>query len=203
MNTREKFSAGLLCLGFILALLPLSANRSFIVRPQKLLSEILDKKTYFTVDQVARFVVSEDTTVQIIDLRSPEEFMSLNIPGSINVPYDKLLDNNPGSFLNNENIKTIFYSNGDIDSNYALVLASGLNYKNIYVLKGGLNEWFNTVMNSNFTGERISARENALFETRTRARKMFTEINSLPDSLKLKFIEAKHIAIKKLDGGCE
>ena len=203
MNTREKITAGLLCLGFILALLPLSANRSFIVSPQKLLPEILDKKTYFTVDQVARFIVSEDTTVQIIDLRSPEEFMYVNIPGSINVPYDKLLDNDPGSFLNNGNIKNIFYSNGDIDSNYALVVASGLNYKNIYVLKGGLNEWFDTVMNSSFTGERISARENALFETRTRARKMFTEINSLPDSLKLKFIEAKHIAIKKLDGGCE
>ena len=35
-------------------------------------------------------------------------------------------------------------------------------------MKGGLNEWFNTVMNSNFTGDRISARENALFETRTK-----------------------------------
>ena len=70
-------------------------------------------------------------------------------------------------------------------------------------MKGGLNEWFTTVMNSNFTGDRISARENALFETRTNARKLFTEINSLPDSLKMKFIEAKHIAVKKLDGGCE
>ena len=58
-------------------------------------------------------------------------------------------------------------------------------------------------MNSSFTGEKISARENALFETRTRAGKLFTEINRLPDSLKLKFIEAKHIAFKKLDGGCE
>ena len=75
-----------------------------------------------------------------------------------------------------------------IDSNYALVIAQGLNYKNIYVMNGGLNEWFKTVMNSSFTGERISARENALFETRTRARKMFTEINSLPDSLKMKFV---------------
>jgi hypothetical protein len=70
-------------------------------------------------------------------------------------------------------------------------------------MKGGLNEWFNTVMNSNFTGERISARENALFETRTRAKKSFNEMNSLPDSLKLKFILSKHIAVKKLDGGCE
>ena len=87
MNAREKFSVGLLCLGFILALLPLSGNRSFTVKPQKLLSEILDENTYFTVDQVARFVVSEDSTVQIIDLRTPEEFRVMNIPGSINIPY--------------------------------------------------------------------------------------------------------------------
>jgi len=203
MNTREKFSVGLLCLGLILALLPLSANRSFIVKPQKLLSEMVDEKSYYSVDQVARFVVSEDKTVQIIDLRTPEEFSYMNIPGSINIPYNKLLDNDPGKFLNNVNIKNIFYSNGDFDSNYALAIARGLNFQNIYVMKGGLNEWFNTVMNSNFTGEIISARENAMFETRTRAKNLFIEINSLPDSLKLKFIESKRISAKKLDGGCE
>ena len=203
MNTREKFSVGLLCLGLILALLPLSGSRSFTVKPEKLLSEVLDENTYYTVDQVARFVVSEDSSVQIIDLRTPEEFRIMNIPGSLNVPYPKLLENDPGIFLNNGKTRNIFYSNGDFDSNYALAIAKGLNLKNTYVMKGGLNEWFNTVMNSNFTGERISARENALFETRTRAKKMFTDMNSLPDSLKLKFIESKHLAAKKLDGGCE
>lgn len=203
MNTREKYSAGLVCLGFILTLLPLSGNRSFTLKPQKLLTEVLDENTYFTVDQVARFVVSEDSTVQIIDLRPPEEFRSMNIPGSVNVPYSELLNNDPGNFLNNGNIRNIFYSNGEVDSNSALVIAKGLNYKNIFVMKGGLNEWFNSIMNSSFTGDRISARENALFETRTRARKMFTELNSLPDSLKRKFVEAKKIAAKKLDGGCE
>jgi rhodanese-related sulfurtransferase len=203
MNPRVKFSVGLLCLGLILALLPLSGSRSFTVRPQKLLSEVLADNTYFTVDQVARFVVSEDSSVQIIDLRTPEEFRSMNIPGSINVPYSKLLDNDPGSFLNIGKSKNIFYSNGDYDSNYALTIAKGLNLNNTFVMKGGLNEWFNTVMNSNFTGDKISARENALFETRTRAKKMFYEMNSLPDSLKLKFFESKHIAAKKLDGGCE
>jgi len=203
MNTREKFSAGLISLGLILALLPLTSNRSFTVKPHKLLSEILDETTYLPVDQVAKFVVNEDSLIQIIDLRSPEEFMTANIPGSVNVPYDQFLNNDPGRFLNDANIKTILYSNGDFKSNYALVIAKGLNYKNIYVMKGGLNEWYNTIMNSRFTGERISARENALFETRTRASKLFTEINSLPDSLKHKFIEAKLIDAKKLDGGCE
>jgi rhodanese-related sulfurtransferase len=203
MNTRGKFSVGLLCLGIILALLPLSGSRSFTVRPQKLLSEVLDNSTYLTVDQVAGFIVSEDSSVQVIDLRTPDEYRMANIPGSINIPYGKLLEIDPGSILNNGKTRNIFYSDGDFNSNYALAIARGLNIRNTYVMKGGMNEWFNTVMNSSFTGERISARENALFETRTRAKKMFTEMNSMPDSLKLKFIESKHIAAKKLDGGCE
>jgi len=203
MNVRIKITSVLICLGFILALLPLSANRSLTVRPDKLLPEVLDEKSYFSVDQVAKFVVSEDSAVRIIDIRSPEEFMEMNIPGSINVPYNEFPGKDPDSYIGKGEIRNILYSNGDINSNYALVLAKGMNFKNVYVMKGGLNEWYNTVMNSSFTGERISARENALFETRIRARKLFTDINSLPDSLKLKFIESKHIAAKKLDGGCE
>ncbi len=203
MNARQKYSIGLVCIGLILALLPLSASRSFTVKPQKLLSEVMDQNTYYNVDQVAKFVVTEDSSVQIIDLRTPEEFRAFNIPGSINIPYGKFLDKDPGSILNNGKQVTIFYSNGDFNSNYALAIAKGLNLKNTFVMKGGLNEWFNTIMNSNFTGTRITARENALFETRTRARNMFNEMNSMPDSLKMKFIESKHLAAKKLDGGCE
>jgi len=102
MNTREKFSVGLLCFGLIMALIPLSANRSFIVKPQKLLFEVLDDNTYLTVDQVAKLVVNEDSLVQIIDLRSSEEFLTVNIPGSVNIPYNEFLDNDPGRFLNNK-----------------------------------------------------------------------------------------------------
>lgn len=203
MNIRAKFSVVLLCLGLILALLPISGNSSFIVRPKNLLSELLDKNTYYSVDQVARFVVSEDSSVQMIDLRSPEEFSTANIPGSINIPYNTFIDRNPGSILINGKTRNIFYSNGDFDSNYALTIARGLNLKNTYVMKGGLNEWFKTVMYSSFAGEKITARENSLFETRTRAKKLFTEMNALPDSLKVKFFQTKLLTAKKLDGGCE
>lgn len=203
MNPREKLSAILLSLGLILALLPLSSNRSFNTSPHKVLEEALDQASYLTVDQVAKAVASEDNTVQLIDLRSAAEYRAFNIPGSINVPYDEFLDSDPDRVLNTGKAKYIFYSNGDIRSNFALILSRGLKYNNTFVMKGGLNEWFNTVMNSSFTGERISARENALFESRMEARKMFTQINSLPDSLKQKFIESRHTAVKKLDGGCE
>jgi rhodanese-related sulfurtransferase len=203
MNLREKFSVGLISIGLILSLLPLSAGRSFTVKPHRLLTEILDNSTYFTVDQVARFVVTEDSSVQIIDVRTPEEFNTASIPGSINLPYNKLLDSDPATILNNGKSKNIFFSNGDINANYALTITRGLNLNNTFVMKGGMNEWYKTVMNSNFSGERISARENALYEARTRAKSMFTELNSMPDSLKLKFFQSKHLAKKKLDGGCE
>ena len=94
------------------------------------------KHNHFTVDQVARFVVSEDSTIQIIDLRSPEEFRAFSIPGSINIPYKELFSTDPATYINNKDIKNIFYSNGDFDSNYALVFAKGLGYNNIYYNEG-------------------------------------------------------------------
>jgi rhodanese-related sulfurtransferase len=203
MNTREKISILLLCIGLILAFLPMSGKQSLSVKPVRLLTELLDDKTYFSSDQVAKFVITEDSTVQLVDLRSSKEFMDLNIPGSINVPYNELLEEDPGTFINNETIKYIFYSNGDLESNFAVCVVKGMNYNNTYVMKGGLNDWYDKIMTSSFSGDRITARENALFETRMRARNLYNSLNSLPDSLKTKFIEEKHSSARKLDGGCE
>jgi rhodanese-related sulfurtransferase len=202
MNARQILTTILLLLGLILAFLPLSGNYSFHGKPGKLLVETLDENTYCTPDQVARFVVTEDSTMQLIDLRTADEFESFSIPGAINIPYSSMLSQNLESYLDRD-VKNIFYANGDYLANYALVLARGLGFQNNMVMKGGLNEWYRTVMNSEFTGERISARENALFETRRKAEKMFTELNSLPDSLKARYRESKEIERKKLDGGCE
>jgi rhodanese-related sulfurtransferase len=145
----------------------------------------------------------EDSTIRIIDLREPEEFRKICLPGSVNVPYADFIANDPDVYLNNRNIKTISYSNSDLDANYALVYARGLGYEYTYAMEGGLTEWINTVMDSKFSGGRISARENAVFEIRTRAGKLFTELNSLPESEKLRFMESKKFSAKKLDGGCE
>lgn len=203
MNTRVKYSAGLLCMGLLLACLPLPSRSSLTIGPAKVLDQAVDATSFVTVDQVAGFVVAEDQSVRLIDLRSRDEFRKMNIPGSLNLPYDEFFDKYPGTFLLSGKTRNILYSNGDEGANYAFILARGMHFNNTLVMSGGLNEWYKTVMNSTFTGETITPRENALFETRIRARKMFTAINSLPDSLKLKYMENKHLAAKKLDGGCE
>ena len=109
MNPREKATVILICLGAILALLPLSSGKSLLLKPDNLLPAVLDEKNSVSVDQVARFVVSEDSTVQLIDLRPRTEFEKMNVPGSVNIPYSEIFTYNlDGIFTNgNQNIFSI------------------------------------------------------------------------------------------------
>ena len=201
MNTRVKISVLLVGLGVLLAFIPGGNGKSFRLKPGELVEKTAQEKL-FTVDEVARFVNNEDSTIQIIDVRSEEEFMVCNIPGSVNIPIEKLTESGLENMLTSKNVRTIFYSNDDLLASMALTIATGMGNDNVFVMKGGLNEWFQTVMLSEYSGETITARENALFENRFKARAAFNQFNSLPDSLKTKYFDAKRLQQKKLDGGC-
>lgn len=203
METGRKISLLLIMLSLILALLPLTSNRSFTGEPHNLLAGVLSEEVSLSVDQVAGYIVTEDSTIQLIDLRAPEEFRKQTIPGAVNVQYKDLISKDPDIWLGDKDIKSIFYSDSDAEQSFALVYSRGLGYDNVFVMDGGIGEWMETVLETKFTGERITARENALFETRRRAGEMFTTLNNLPDSLKVKFLESKKFSAKKLDGGCE
>ena len=201
MNTRVKISVLLVGLGVLLAFIPGRNGKSFRLKPGELVEKTAQEKL-FTVDEVARFVNNEDSTIQIIDVRSEEEFMVCNIPGSVNIPIEKLTESGLENMVTSKNVRTIFYSNDDLLASMALTIATGMGNDNVFVMKGGLNEWFQTVMLSEYSGETITARENALFENRFKARTAFNQFNSLPDSLKTKYFDAKRLQQKKLDGGC-
>ncbi len=203
MNARIKISVLLVGVGLLLAFLPYNPAQSFQLKPSELLLQVSSENSFFSVDQVARFVNTEDSTVQLVDIRSEADYKVCTIPGSINIPYADLLNPDWEGYLNQPEVKIVFYGNGDREANLACTIATGLGYENSFVMKGGLNEWYKTIMLSEFSGERITPRENVLFENRFKARKTFTQINSLPDSLKLQFLEARKLKEAQLDGGCE
>jgi 3-mercaptopyruvate sulfurtransferase SseA len=202
MNGRILFSVLMIVLGLMVAFVPYKHNRPNQLTPTQLHNKSVDGASTFSVDKLARMIADEDSSIQIIDLRNPDEYLKANIPGAINIPYNSLLNKDFETYLEQKGIKTVFYSNGDILASQAWVLCTGMGYQNLYIMQGGMNEWYKTVINSNFSGERITAKENALFEARYKARKLFTEMNSLPDSLKTRYIEIKKKNKKKLDGGC-
>ena len=203
MNTRQIFSILIVCLGLTLAFMPTREQRLIRVKPARLTSLLNDEKSWCTVDQAAKYLVNDDTTVQLIDLRPAVEFMKMNIPGSINVPLTEFSKRMPSGNAAGGITRYILYAENDSMAIDAFILARGMNCRNSFIMKGGLAEWNHTIMNTRFTGQRISARENAIFETRTRASQMFSEFNMMPDSLKQKYFVSRELARKKLDGGCE
>ena len=203
MKIRKEISLLLILLSLILALLPLSANRSFSEEPADLLAEVISDDVSLTADEVAEFIVKEDPSSSLIDLRPEAEYREKAIPGAISVPWAEFIKSDPDRWLGNREVRTVFYSTGNTEADYALVFARGMGYDNCYIMDGGIAEWERTIFDTEFTGERITARENALYETRRRAGEMYSEFSSLPDSLKSRFLESKKFSAKKLDGGCE
>ena len=125
MNTRVKISVLLVGLGILLAFIPGGSGKSFRLKPADL-AEKAAADNYFTVDEVARFVNTEDSTVQLIDVRSEAEFRTCNIPGSVNIPVEKLTETGWERVLNRKNTRTVFYSNDDLLASMAQTIATGM-----------------------------------------------------------------------------
>ena len=203
MNFRISISIGLICFGLMAAVLPQRNNTKGHLSPKQSVEVLLNEDNFLSADEVARAIVNEDSAILLIDLRTAGEFRKFNIPGSVNIPINELTGKDNTGYLFQKGKKIVFYSNGDILSAEAHTLASQMGAKNCFILKGGLNEWFKTVMLTEFTGTTITPAENALFEVRYKARNFFTQMNSIPDSLKGKFLSTKKTEAKKLVGGCE
>ena len=139
----------------------------------------------------------------LIDVRSTAEYKECHIPGAINLPLNDLFNPDWLGYLDQPDVKKIFYSNGNHFAQEAWLLAVQSGYVNSFIMKDGMNEWFKTVMLTEFSGERISPAENAKFEIRYKAREHFNKMNSLPDSLKSAFLTIKRAKEAELVGGCE
>lgn len=203
MNARIFLSVNLVAIAIILLLFPERESGKGQLSPLQEVHNLQQTGQFMDVDKAARLINESDTNYQFIDVRSSEEFLAFNLPGSINIPLIELLAPEWQGYLKQEERINILYSSGDYYSNLALALLSSKGYTGNIILKGGLNEWYAVIMNAEFKGGRITARENALYENRSKAKTLFTQINSLPDSLKNNFLQAKLLTEQELIGGCE
>ncbi|MFN8208699.1 MAG: rhodanese-like domain-containing protein [Bacteroidales bacterium] len=204
MNARITLSGLIIALALIIVFLPKRENHQGELNPDRLLQAITaEPQPVVEADQLAKMIMEEDSSLLLIDLRSSKEYAACNIPGSLNIPVQDLLSPGYRGYLNERNRQIVFYSNDEVLASEAWVIARREGFQNVKILRGGLNEWFRTVMLSEYTGTSISPEENALFEIRYKARRFFTRMNSLPDSLKTGFLAARKAEQKKLVGGCE
>ncbi len=134
-------------MGLIIAAVPQNKTRPYKLTADQLLGEANTRTQYIAPETVADMIIKKDPTLQLIDVRNQDEFEKFSLPGAINIPVADLLSDKFADILNQDVKMNIFYSNGTITANEVWMVTRQLGYKNNFVLEGGLNYWFDAILN--------------------------------------------------------
>ena len=156
-------------MGLIIAAVPQNKTKPYKLTADELLAEAKTRTQYITPETVADMIVKKDPTLRIIDVRSQDEFEKFSLPGSLNIPISDLLSDKYTDILNQDVKMNVFYSNGSLTANEAWMVTRQLGYKNNYVLEGGLNYWFDAILNPQKPASTSSDEEFAKYDFRKSA----------------------------------
>jgi rhodanese-related sulfurtransferase len=134
-------------MGLIIAAVPQNKTKPYKLTADQLLEEAKTRTQFIAPETVADMIIKKDPSFRLIDVRSQDDFEKFSLPGAINIPVSDLLSDKYTEVLNQDVKMNIFYSNGTITANEAWMVTRQLGYKNNFVLEGGLNYWFDTILN--------------------------------------------------------
>jgi rhodanese-related sulfurtransferase len=135
LNARLGLAAGLLALVALFIGNP-SGTSGVTIDPQELARIVQSETDHVSVETLADWIIQGKADYRLIDLRSDTAFAQYHIPGAENVQLTAL---SGYGLLRNE--KIILYSDGGIHSAQAWFLLKAREYRGVYLLRGGLEEW--------------------------------------------------------------
>jgi len=163
----------LLVLAVTLVLLP--KKKAYEELPAtELLKQVTGTARFVSTDEVADRLIRKDPSMLLVDVRSSDQFNEYAIPGSVNIPLQDILKSESQEMLSQEGLDIIFYSTGEVYSDQAWITARRMGKNNIYVMKGGLNEWFSDFFMTQPPAETASGEEITKYQFRSAVRQYFT-----------------------------
>ena len=142
--------------------------------PKVLLSAIAEKSRYLSVDQVTHRIIENDPTLMLIDLRPADQFKTFALQGSVNLSIDSLLASSTVEQFNQPGKDKVLIANSDLVSEKAWLLCSRNAIPRVYIMKGGMNEWFTTFIQVKPVSGTPSSTDLDLLSFRKAAKQYFT-----------------------------
>ena len=206
MIPRLLLSAVYFGLGIIIAFVPENTTKPFRLTAEQMLNEVKYRSEMVSSDELADWMVNQDPSIQLIDIRTPKEFDQFHLENALNIPLSQILDEEWIDFLDQGIKMNILYSNGTTLAHEAWMISRQLGYENNYVLQGGLNYWTETILNPSAPSPYSADDEIAKYEFRKGASQYFGgEKKSTNESKKTKTdkpIIKRRKKKKAPQGGC-
>ncbi len=153
---------------------------------------------WMDIDELAYRIIDQEPRIRIIDVRTPEAFARLALPGSTNVTMRELFGKEWVVPLSQRHIKKVVVGGTETEGQAAGLLLEELGYENITVLRGGFDGFDRTILHPETfvpTGSRWDA---DVKEFREKARAQILQMIDQNKNARPK--AAKNV--KKIQGGC-
>lgn len=147
IKARLLLASVIIPLGLIIAAVPENTTKQYKLTANQLLEEVKSGTQFIQPDEVADMLIQKDPTLQLIDVRSADEYEKFSLPNSLNIPLVDILNPEWDDYINQDVKLNVFYSNGTNDANQVWMITRQLGYENNYVLQGGVNYWAETILN--------------------------------------------------------
>jgi rhodanese-related sulfurtransferase len=139
------------------------------IEPEKLLADAISPERYISTDVLADRMINQDPTLLLIDLRTAEDYNKYALPNAINIPIENIFSKDYEGYLNQVEYDVVLYSNDNFKADQAWILCKRLDYKNLRVLKGGINKWYSTIINPEKPTELMASKAFDLYSFRKAA----------------------------------
>ena len=145
----------------------------------KVLTTEAEQPTRFmSVDYLADKIINKDPSLKIIDIRSEEQYLSFQINNAVNLPIGDLESNIDDLLKDCEKYQLVFYGNADFNSEKAWLFLKSKGCSNVSILKGGLNAWFQDILNPVEPTDVASLEEVELYRSRVAMKNYFLGLST-------------------------
>ena len=123
-----------------------SANYTGIT-PTNLLLESVNSNRFIQPDELAKVILGQDPSYLLVDIRDSIQYRKFTLPGAINIPYEKILTKENQAVFDSEAYNVVLIANGTIVPDQVWMVLRRAGIKNLKVLNGGLNQFYQLYLN--------------------------------------------------------
>lgn len=117
------------------------------VSPDNLLLESVNNDRFIQPDELAKIILGGDPSYLLVDIRDAVQYQKFTLPGAFNIPYQKILTEENQATFDSQAYKVVLFSNGTIVPDQVWMVLRRAGIKNVKVLNGGLNQFYQLYLN--------------------------------------------------------
>ncbi len=157
----------------------------------------VQKVQMMTSDELAYRLLDEDPALQVIDVRSAEQYDKMTLPRAVNCAPGNLFNKEWNDMLTARNKRRVFIADSELDERKADAVAQALGIENTFVLQGGLAEFASTILRYqspvSITDDQTADTDRFRLRAAPALARLIAESKNKPKVVKI---------VKKIAGGC-